>query len=252
MFTINVQSDIKDLVRKVDAFQWRHVPFATAMALTRTAYDVKEDLVNEMKRVFDRPTPYTLNSLRVIPAKKDKLEAYVWLKDEFGTAKGTPATKYLMPHIQGGGRNVKRFERWLIARGIMPAGMYVVPASGAELDQYGNISRGTFTKVLSQLQANPEALSNETAASRKRAASRKTGKNARYFVGRPGNGKLPLGVYARYGFGHGSAVKPIMFFVGQPKYKKDYHFMEVSEKAINRNFPGRFKEAMEYALKTAR
>lgn len=251
MFTIKVTDDIDQLKKKLTGFTNDQLPFATAMALTKTAYDVKEDLVREMKSAFDRPTPYTLNSLYVRGAKKTNLEAFVWLKDE--AFKGTPATKYLLPHIQGTGRSVKRFERWMQGRGLLPKGMYVVPASGAPLDQYGNLRRGEFNKILTQIQANPDAYQNQTAASKKRAAARKTKTiKAQYFVGRPGNGKLPLGVWARYGLGHGSAVKPVLLFVGQPHYKRDYRFHEVSDKSIKVNFPKRFKEAAEYAIQTAR
>lgn len=253
MITISVKNDLaqaKKLLRSIDSKQ---IPFAIQQAINKTAYQVKDELVAEMKRVFDRPTPYTLNAIRVKTTDKKTLEALVWLKDEFGTSKGTAATKYLYPQIAGGGRSVKRFEKWMQGRGILPNGMHVVPASGAELDQYGNIKRGTFTKVLSKLQANPDPMANETIASRKRASSRRAKQpKASYFVGRPGNGKLPLGIWARYGFGAGSAVKPVMFFVGQPKYRKRFHFMEVAAKTTKARFLINLKNATEYAMRTAK
>ena len=52
-------------------------------------------IIIAMQLVFDRPTPYTLNSTFVSPATKTKLKAEVKLKDE--SAKGLPATKYLAP-----------------------------------------------------------------------------------------------------------------------------------------------------------
>ncbi|MDF5999583.1 hypothetical protein P4050_14390 [Pseudomonas aeruginosa] len=47
----------------------------------------------------------------------------------------------------------KASERNLRARGILPAGMFVVPAEGARLDQYGNMSRGQMIQILSGLGA---------------------------------------------------------------------------------------------------
>src|ERR1035441_633525 len=76
----------------------RQLPFATAKALTRTAQLIKAAEVDEMRRVFDRPTPWTLNSVFITPATKDNLIARVWLKQD--AAKGTPAAKYLLSEIR--------------------------------------------------------------------------------------------------------------------------------------------------------
>ena len=46
-----------------------------ATALTRTAKDVQADTKAAMSRVFDRPTPWTLNSTRIQSASADRLEA---------------------------------------------------------------------------------------------------------------------------------------------------------------------------------
>src|SRR5271157_979482 len=73
-----------------------------AKALTQT------DIVQTMTQVFDRPTPYALNSTYVVPATKDRLESFVQLKN--GAAKGTPAIKFLDPEVFGEERNPKRGE----------------------------------------------------------------------------------------------------------------------------------------------
>jgi len=247
MFTVSVKDDIKQALRKLDNFSPRQIPFVVAKALTNTAQNSKKDLIDVMPRVFDRPTPYTLNSLYVKPATKQSLEAIVKLKDD--TYKGTPASKYLGPQIFGGNRNIKRFERLLTGRGILPAGMAVMPAAGAELDQYGNMKRGQFSKILSQLQANTDFYQNETAASRKRKGRKVT---SRYFVGAPGGGKLPLGIYARYGFAQGSAIKPVMLFVEVPKYRNRFDFQGIVVSTIKRKFSDNLTEAMQFALNTSR
>ena len=57
-----------------------------------------------------------------------------------------------LPSLRGP-RVDKASERNLRARGILPAGMFVVPAEGARLDQYGNMSRGQMIQILSGLGA---------------------------------------------------------------------------------------------------
>lgn len=48
----------------------RQLPYATSVALNRTAEAVRQALVQQTQQVFDRPTPYTLNALRVARASK--------------------------------------------------------------------------------------------------------------------------------------------------------------------------------------
>lgn len=247
MFTVSVKDNIKDVVRKLGAWDSSQIPFATAKALTRTAQDASKNLKQTIAHSFDRPTPYTLNSLYVSPATKQRLEATVKLKDD--TSKGTPANKYLAPSIWGGQRNIKRVERLLSARGILPAGMSVVPGSGAKLDQYGNVSRGQYSKILAQLQANNDVYQNESIASRKRKAKKSSG---RYFVGQPGGGKSPAGVWERTSFSKGSAIKPVLLFVKTPSYHKQFAFFETVEKTIHNRFETNFREAMQQAIATKR
>ncbi|MGA4815434.1 hypothetical protein ACPA9J_10245 [Pseudomonas aeruginosa] len=68
--------------------------------------------------MFDRPTPYTLNSLRMVPARKDRLEARVWFKDEADGAQ--PASVWIAPEVYGGPRRNKPAELQLRAKGILP------------------------------------------------------------------------------------------------------------------------------------
>ncbi|SER86124.1 hypothetical protein SAMN04244573_04468, partial [Azotobacter beijerinckii] len=70
MFSINAKGfkASADRLRRIE----RQMPFATALALTRTAQLAKEAIEQDMRSVFDRPTRWTLNSLRLIPARKDR------------------------------------------------------------------------------------------------------------------------------------------------------------------------------------
>ncbi len=90
---------------------------------------------------LDRPTPTTLNSLFVKMATKARA-AEVYFKDSW--ASGIPTDTYLQQAVSGGLRPHKRFEKSLIARGIMRSGQYTVPTT-AFMNQYGNASRGTAT-----------------------------------------------------------------------------------------------------------
>ena len=237
---IDVRSDIDRLVAQLRARGSSQLPYATAVAVTRTAQIVREALKTEMPRAFDRPTPWTMNSLYLKAATKQLPVATVWLKDF--APKGNPAARYLLPEIVGGERRVKPFERRL------RYGRFAVPGEAAPLDQYGNVKSGELERILSALGA---AGGSGYDANRTRASARRKGRNlAEYFVGSPGG--APEGVWRRYRFALGSAVKPILIFVRPPRYQKRYRFQEIATETIAREFPANFERAFREAIAGAR
>lgn len=243
---IEVKSELPELIAKIQNLREDQLPFAIARAVTWTAQHVKRALEYEMPLAFDRPTPYTLGSLYLSPATKQIPVAKVWLKDDAG--KGTPAAKYLFPEIAGGERSLKRFERALSIMGLLPPGMYAVPGAAAPLDQYGNMPASLIEQILSALGAAETRsgyLANRTRASRRR----KGAKLAEYFVGRPGG--APLGVYRRYHFAAGGAVKPMLIFVRAPQYQPRYRFQEIAQQVVDEEFPIQFAESYRLAVQSA-
>lgn len=216
-------------------FSTRRLNAAIATALTRTAVEVKEAVHAELPRVFDRPTPYTLNSLYVRPATASRLWAEAGVKDDLAGS-GTPATKYLGPEVYGTARNTKRFEAAMRAAGYLPNGWVTAPGPAAKIDAYGNVSRGQIIQVLSQLRitltagytrnmAHPDrnALTGKIKdgpnSAKVRAAVKRAG--GRYFVRLPGSGGQP-GVYLRdIGSRHALLV---FVFVRPPVYARRLDF----------------------------
>ncbi len=245
MITISVQSNIDQVVRNLGATIKAQVSYASRKAVTKTAEDVRQAQIHEMRDVFDRPTPYTLTAVENRLIKSDPPTARVWLKDFAG--KGTPASKYLLAQIKGGARPIKRFESALIAARVMPAGMMAIPASGAKFDAYGNMDRGQIVQILAYFRAFPEMgyKANMTDKSRERLA-RGTKKRLgfSYFVGAPADGKLPLGVWQKTTFALGSAIKPVLLFADAAYYRPIFNFEYVSRITIDRVFDNHFKAAL--------
>ncbi len=242
----------------------RQLPYATALALNRTAQAVQEVIVQEMARAFDRPTPYTLRALRVVRATKDQLSATVDFKDAAG--KGISANRYLGPQVFGGGRSLKRSERALAKSGL-PTGAFTVPAAGAELDAYGNMSRGQTIRLLSYLQAFGERGYRANATERSRAKAAKVGKSKEgyrringvmYFISR-GKGQvsgnrtqhLPAGVWQKTGT-HGADVKPVMLAVSDVRYEPRLPFYETADQIFGERFDAEFSSAFDVAMASAR
>ena len=65
MITISVKHNIDAVMARLEAKFKVNVPRAAAIALNESLVIAKDAVVEEMRRVFDRPTPWTLNSMRV-------------------------------------------------------------------------------------------------------------------------------------------------------------------------------------------
>lgn len=220
------------------------LPFATALALTKTGQLVKKGQIAAMNRNLDNPTRYTLNSLFLKPATKATQQARVWFKDF--SPKGTAAGDYLQPQVQGGGRKHKRHEKALIARGLMKSTQFAVPASGAKLDQYGNMRRSQYVQILSQLRAFGEQGYNANATGSKRSQRKR--RSGSYFVATIDGEQ---GVWQRVSSAFGDGVKPVLLFVDRaPGYRTRYPFFKVAENIVKANYEREFKSALDHAVKT--
>lgn len=236
---ISLESNLAEWTKDLREHQREHVPFATALALTWTANDMKAEHARLLPLVFDRPTRFTMNSLQVTPATKQRQRASVFFKESNTHKYGR---HYLMPQVQGGTRPHKRFEYWLIRKGIMESDEFAVPARGVKLDAFGNISPGTIVQILSQLEAGPDATQWQTKRSRRRAGPTRTV----YFVPMT-NGGWKRGVYRRAG----RRIEPVLLFLKNVRYEARYQFFDVSRQVAEARLPQNFRDALARAFATA-
>lgn len=200
---------------------------ATAITLTRTAKDVKQAEREMLKLELDRAKPYTINSVFLKPAKKDDLSTVVWIKDASATAKGNAASEYLAPLIIGSNRSHKKFERWLISRGIMKRDQFAVPSVAAKLDRYGNISRAQLTKAMSNIKAHNDRWQNSSTST---GSKRRRATNEYFLFEEDGTGNS--GIWLRKGI---NIIPFLLFRSKAPKYRKQLPFYQVAERTTNKN-----------------
>ncbi|QKJ67471.1 hypothetical protein HQN60_12570 [Deefgea piscis] len=229
-------------IKALGANLGRKVQRSTAIALTKTAWQTKADVVEQMKSKIDRPTTFTLNSLVVRPAKYDrgsmtaKVEAKDWQE------------KYLRNIVSGVGeskRHLKRFELALQAVNQMPRGWVAVPAKEFALDAYGGMGRGILMKIISQI--GTELLSgyqNKSTDAKVKARNQK--RNGTFFAMQPGNREgLPPGVYQRRRFGSGWGSRMVLAYVKQARYKPQIDLEKIAEKAVSEHFQTEFIKALQ-------
>lgn len=125
MFTLSVKSDVRALSKKLDALARKQLPFATAQALNATAEQVRDAERENMRKVLDKPTPFTLNSVAIKRASKSNPVAQVYVKPI--------AVSYLLPYEIGG-------KNKLNSRAL-------IKPVGQKVNQYGNLPRTTLARL---------------------------------------------------------------------------------------------------------
>ncbi|MBS7845368.1 hypothetical protein KFF47_21510 [Pseudomonas fluorescens] len=246
MLQIDARTNIEELSKALRTVGEKQLPFAFALMATRLAVLVKKGELSVLKARIDRPTTTTLNSLYVKPAKPGKPEARTFFKDAWTS--GVPADTYLQQAVKGGRRPHKRFEKALIAKGIMKPGQYALPAASA-LNQFGNVPRGTIMKILSGLGA-AETVSGVQANATGSKRSKRKGNAQKYFAGEVDGTQ---GVWERKKTAWGDAVRPVFIFSdGEPGYRVILPFYKIADNIVKANRVREFQSAMDTALATKR
>ena len=218
-----------------------------AKAINEVAKVAEQQLKAEASRVFDRPTPFTVNAFRIFYAKPANPEAAIWVKDEKdGSSKGQAPEDWFGPQVYGGERAVKASEQWLRQSGILPAGRYIVPGAGARLDAYGNLSRGHMMQIMSGLKALNRAGSNHSATQSR--SSRRKGHEDAFFVLK--RGSTPIGIGER----RGKSMAVVLAFVKEPSYAARFDFYKTVRQVAENDelIEGAIDQAIADALTASR
>ncbi|WP_175725155.1 hypothetical protein [Burkholderia ambifaria] len=224
-FGISVSSDLKALTKSLSQLEKQQLPFAISQALTATARIAQNAEKAALPEVFDRPTPFTINSVAVKGARKSDLEARVFVKDI--------AAAYLEPYEFGG-------DHKLIGQGKT----WLNPKDKALLNQYGNFSRN----ALQRLEARPDVFVG--------TVKTKGGESVGGVWQRPTNVKVikrsgKRGVALR-GVNKSDHLKLLIRFGDATPVKRHLEFGERAFEVVDANFDREFEKAMARAIATAK
>ena len=246
MFKIDPSIDTETLSRAIRKLGSEQLPFVFALTATRLAQRVKKGTLAVMRQRLDRPTSTTMNSMFVETAKKTNPVARSYFKDAWTS--GVPADTYLQQAVKGGKRPHKRFEKALIARGLMKSSQYAIPVSSA-MNQFGNVPRGVMTKILSGLGA-AETFSGVQANATNSKRSKRKGNAQRYFVATIDGSS---GIWERKKMALGEGVRPVFLYADSaPNYRPIVPFFKIAENIVKANYTREFSSAFEQALATKR
>lgn len=221
-FTVTTNN--AEVQREISEWADREIPAALAAALNQTAKILREQLGRELNSVFDRPTPWIQRSPFMERATRGNLVATVGIRDQ--GSRVTPA-KYLKEHFSGGARGSKPMERALRGAGLLPAGWFVVPGAGVKTDAYGNVSKTTIARIISELRGG--------------GRRQQAGISFRLFVVRPGETRsssrhLAPGIWSVSKIGEQTITRPALLFVSRVTYNKVLDLPSMAGGVVSRDF----------------
>lgn len=246
-FTVDT-SEVERVAKDLLGFSDRRLQSALALAINNTARAIKDEWGGQLYTKVDRPTPLTRGAARLSErADVGHLQAEVKLRDV--TDRGDPPSSYLLPQERGGSRELKKFERALVARGVMPAGTRAVPGKYATLDQFGNVSRGQIVQILNQL-VGSGALSVgyrkviSTSATKRASSARRAGRT--YVAVTVRKGQLKPGIYEK----KGNFMLPVFWFTSRVRYRSRLSLMDHGKRIAERDLQANVNAAIEARLKS--
>lgn len=226
---LNFTSNVEAWTAELQDVYKRQIPFAIAKSLNETVDDLKRYHESLLPAIFDQPTRYTINGLRAMKASsRGELRASVgFLQPRSGRA------HHLSAQVEGGPRDLKRFERLFVDRGYMHSNERAVPASGVKLNSHGNIPLPVIKAILAGLAPRADDPA-------KQKSGRKSSLRHSYFIPHLGS-SLARGIWRRKG---ARAVQPVIFFVTRSTYQRRYEFHQLSKERSEQFFPAAFERAM--------
>ena len=259
---------LNSVQRQLQSLASEQMPYALMVALNNTAFAVRDGLKLEIQRVFDRPTPWLVNQVRVRKATKQDLTSIVGtlegLKNQYGQNAGFSRTssgiyeRILSPHIYGGSRQFRGAEVRLQRAGILPPGWFCVPAPDAPLDRYGNLPSAWWVMILSWLNALQWSSQGAT-QNRAEKISKRMNKLERagiqVFAALPGRAltrHLHPGIYLRQQRGGYKIIKAAILFVSKVTYRARLDWLGIANRITQEKLPGEVENGIRRAIDTAR
>ena len=223
-FDISVHANVKEISRSLSRLAHSQISFATAQALTALAKEVQADEIRNIATTFRKPKPFTQKSVGIQGARKDTLQAKVFVRPI--------AAKYLEPYEKGGAHVL--------------AGRALINPKNIKLDSYGQLPR----KALARLKARKDIFIGPVKTKSgvingvwQRAYHRPKGSE---------RGRSHQGGEVRRGANTTGRLKLLIRFGDALAVNKRLNYRSHARALIDRRFNALFSEAMGKALASAR
>ena len=247
MLDLKLDTNIPEKAGKLALLTDLQLRYAVAQAMTDAAKAGQQAITNSMSRYIDRPTPFTQNSTYVSFANPNRMHAEVGFR-QFA-AKGTPAGEYLSAMAKGGDRPPKPGERLLRSRGLIQGGQFIVPNREAEnaalvVDSYGNVPKGTYSRMYSQLRSYSGigSLQNATGSARSRRKRKTFGQ---FFLSGSRRAILYRAPDSR------EVETAFIVLDDAPNHEKRFPIVDILNQEVARTYPQLIRSSLERELRRA-
>jgi hypothetical protein len=230
MIDISVRSNIKEITKKLDAFAYQQIPYAIALGNAELARVVAAAEQENMKVVLDRPTAFTVKSVKAKAGNKRNPTAEVRM--------GDIAAAYLDAFEFGGPR-----------KHVGPKLM--VPTRFATTNQYGNIPRGTWAKMQNRSDVFVGEVKMKSGHIIHGVWQRDAGKASAVKVKRKKNGQIVIGM-TKKGLNQSGRLKLLVELDRVEQPTQELGYVPLANKVINKEFNRVFGASLAKAIKTAR
>lgn len=222
MTTISVKSNVDEIELSLNTFVRDQIPFATSSAINALAKQVQAGEIENLRTTFRNPSPFTLRSVRMTPARKSSPEASVFVMDK--------AEQYLEPYEFGGVHQLP--------------GPALFNPKDIDLNAYGQLPRGIMARLrgrkdifIGTIQTSKGAVNGVW----QRLDVSRTGGQRRRRAGRGGLHDKHLG-----------ALKLLIRFGDALPVTQHLDFMKRGQQIVDRNFTKEFGRALARAIATSR
>ena len=244
--------DPKEMLGKLSELDKVQLPRASFTALNQALFETRKRLQDEARSIFDNPVPFTINSFLYEKPKQvgDDLEARVFVRDD--APKGNAPSRYLNPQIRGGQHYRTRFQKALgntpdldpqgSGGPVLAPNRIMVPTGSQYVrrNQYGNMSPGQHTQILSALR---NASSADLPSMRRARGTRKVANRYFYMNQETVDEMRNLrnrnpGIFLQ----RGRSLYRVMTETNLPTYSAKFKFFDISAMSITNEFNKRFRE----------
>jgi len=228
MLDIKITSNMKDVMRRIDAFTARQLPFALAQGINATAARVQAAETDNIKATFENPTPFTQKSVGLSKARKSAPVATIYIKKI--------AAAYLQPYEDGGVHKLN-------SRALLNP-------KDIRLNSYGQLPRATMGRLKARPDVFIGAIRTRGGQSVNGVWQRVAPKRARgatKTAPRSAVTKAQLSKESPAG-----RLKLLIRFGDALPVRKQLNFGATAREIVDRYFPGDFQAALAEALRTAR
>ncbi|MBK6455364.1 MAG: hypothetical protein IPF87_04715 [Gemmatimonadetes bacterium] len=243
---IHIRTNAETVARHLSERAQRQIPFALALANTKTARAGQSAMQERMPRIFQLRGSERLfrQAVKSKPATKRDLIANVRIEGP-ETAKGYDArvSRLILRHEKGGARTSDAVYR---VHGQLQALGFFLPAKGLRTPAV-NVPRRLYpSNIGAALRRNVDGSSYFANSRKGRKVKRGNAQREFSYVA------LPSGIYERRRFGSFSALRPLWHFERTIQLRPRLGFFTTLEAVVRTQHAANVQEALTFAFRTAR